>query len=87
LNIFGDIEAFGTSSGNNNYLAGLHMSDAQGNDIVPHDGKCLGLFRWANGCTENCQGGQLCTSGLRPVFKLKPNLNLRLENGVYELDE
>ena len=30
--------------------------------------------------------GRNLTSGLRPVFKLKPGLKVRLENGIYELD-
>ncbi len=69
-----------------NGFVSLLIVAANGNTIMPYDGKRIGLTRWVAGKTEQCDSGQTVTSGIRPVFKLKPGLELRMENGVYELD-
>lgn len=69
----------------------LARYSAGGSYITPYDpGACLGNASWAwfDGIfvTYYYDTGRNLTSGLRPVFKLKPGLKVRLENGIYELD-
>lgn len=75
----------GSSPAEDNVVSLLIIA-ANGITIMPYEGKRIGYTSWRSGETTQCDTGRTVASGIRPVFKLKPGLELRMENGVYELD-
>ena len=68
----------------------LRWVTVSGEAASPYAERCMGQagFWWYEGrfVVMDCDSGRTVTSGIRPVFKLKPGLELRMENGAYELD-